>query len=190
MKSWFRPNIAKTTFPFFVRGPGKVTPLVIHLSGWGFLRVKVKNNQYLPFKQWIPLRIQEIEIDVPKDEVIQIYFWNIFGLSKTTLLAPGNNTNINEIQESYPASITVSPAEIENFSVGYANANTSAQTNQPRFAIENRLFKNDVQLPSNQDIKSDLFKTPNLTDFRIDISIPKFTSEPPEVNNSKGTNHD
>lgn len=93
-----RPKIEEVSFPHQVRGPGIFTPIDISLNGWGFLKVsypKVKKSK--PFKKFKLFKSEVITLDVPKDELIKISVWNIFGKKTYETSSPGNNTNISKV---------------------------------------------------------------------------------------------
>lgn len=98
MLNFFRPKIEDVSFPHNVRGPGIFTPIDIKLNGWGFFKVsypKVKKSK--PFKKFKFFRSEIITLDVPKEQLIRISIWNIFGPKTHEILSPGNNTNISNV---------------------------------------------------------------------------------------------
>ena len=92
------PKISQISFSHHVRGPGVFTPVEIQLSGWGLLSVScISLPQFKPYRVFKFFGQKTLQIDVPKDQTIQITFWNVIGWSRKKVTVPANNTDVNAI---------------------------------------------------------------------------------------------
>lgn len=197
MRSLFSPTIENIRFPNLVRGPGIFTPVDIQISGWGFLTVsypKIKESK--PIKKFKRISSGLISFDVPKDTIIKVTIWNIFGFSTSKLIAPGNNTEVANVVAPQLPEIDIPKAEIYNPEIKTKSFSTSILGNLRIFTIRNlggqlktnfRILNthlNSYKLNRTVKLESIQFAKAKLkTNFKLKVDFNSI-----QINNDQATN--
>lgn len=97
------PQIVSAEFSNSVQGPGELTPLRVKVSGWGLLQVKpVRQIEFTGFLRFLSPAVHDLEINLPKGQLIQIRLWNLMGWSSILIETPANNTPVYAIEQTRP----------------------------------------------------------------------------------------
>lgn len=197
MRQLFFPTIDKVSFPNVVRGPGALTPIDIRLSGWGFVKVShphIAKSQ--PFKQFRYFKSDTVRLDVAKEQLVKITFWNIFGRRSFQITTPENNTDVENIVEPKFNEANIPTAVIFTPEINTRSFSTSilgglriypilslAGRLKPSFSILNRSL-NSYKLKRSIQVESIKFAKPiHQTNYKLTINFNSI-----QINNDPASN--
>lgn len=197
MRALFSPTIQNIRFPHLVRGPGIFTPVEIKILGWGFLTLSYpKISESKPLKRFKRISSGLISFDVPKDTIIKVTIWNIFGFSTSKLIVPGNNTEVaNAVAPQLPE-IDIPKAQIYSPEIKTKSFSTSILGSLQIFPIRNlggqlrtnftilNRYLNSYRLNRTVKIESIQFaKAEHKTNYKLKVDFKSI-----QINNDQVTN--